>query len=241
MVDRSSPVSILRSASLCDQVSDVVLGLLRVGEFPPGTRITELSLAQRLKVSRTPIREALGRLVQRGLLEHRNSGGYFVRLHSAKELSNIITVRKLLEPPALRMAAEQFDNQRLQALDRAIKGQEQAAAAQNARKFAQAHEEFRETIFGAIDNAALRMSIAQFEPHMQFIRSVAKVQADECAAMLERQREIRDAIAQHKADLAELLWRHYLERTEQWLLQIIRSWESVGGDWPKKARRPRAG
>lgn len=76
------------------------------GDLPGGTRIAELALVERLGMSRTPIRAALMRLGQEGLLEALSSGGYAVRTFSEREVADAIELRGTLEGLAARLAAE---------------------------------------------------------------------------------------------------------------------------------------
>jgi GntR family transcriptional regulator of vanillate catabolism len=76
------------------------------GELAPGARIAELALVERLGVSRTPIRAALIRLEQEGLLEAMTAGGYKVRRFSESDIEDAIEVRGTLEGLAARLAAE---------------------------------------------------------------------------------------------------------------------------------------
>ncbi len=80
--------------------------LILAGELPAGARITELAIVERLGVSRTPIRAALVRLEQEGLLEALPGGGYAVRVLSESEVSDAIELRGTLEGLAARFAAE---------------------------------------------------------------------------------------------------------------------------------------
>lgn len=75
------------------------------GQLMPGEALTETALAERLRVSRTPIREALTRLEQDGLVK-RTSRGMVVRERSPQEILDIYDVRILLEADAARTAAE---------------------------------------------------------------------------------------------------------------------------------------
>ncbi len=82
--------------------------LLR-GEFPPGQRIFEVPLAERLRASRTPIRLALERLEQEGLLESAGAGGGFtVREFTLRDFWDAIEARGVLEGAAARLAAERL-------------------------------------------------------------------------------------------------------------------------------------
>lgn len=76
------------------------------GEFAPGERLGEVQLAERLAVSRTPVRYALATLEQEGLVEPAETGGYVVRSFTLREIADAIAVRGLLEGMAARLVAE---------------------------------------------------------------------------------------------------------------------------------------
>lgn len=80
--------------------------LILTGQLAAGARIAELALVDLLGVSRTPIRAALMRLEQEGLLEALPSGGYAVRTFSEREVADAIELRGTLEGLAARLAAE---------------------------------------------------------------------------------------------------------------------------------------
>jgi GntR family transcriptional regulator, vanillate catabolism transcriptional regulator len=76
------------------------------GELSAGERVPELMLVERTGVSRTPIRAALARLADEGLLEPSGSGGYVVRAFDEAEVYDAIDVRGMLEGAAARRAAQ---------------------------------------------------------------------------------------------------------------------------------------
>ena len=76
------------------------------GELSAGERVPELMLVERTGVSRTPIRAALLRLAEEGLLEPASSGGFVVRAFNEAEVYDAIDVRGTLEGVAARRAAE---------------------------------------------------------------------------------------------------------------------------------------
>ena len=80
--------------------------LILAGALPAGSRIAELAIVERLGVSRTPIRAALMRLEQEGLLQTLPGGGYAVRVFSEREVADAIELRGTLEGLAARLAAE---------------------------------------------------------------------------------------------------------------------------------------
>ena len=80
--------------------------LILAGELAAGSRIAELALVEKLGVSRTPIRSALMKLEQEGLLDALSNGGYAVRTFTERDVSDAIELRGTLEGLAARFAAE---------------------------------------------------------------------------------------------------------------------------------------
>lgn len=76
------------------------------GELQGGERLLEVSLAEMLKISRTPVREAMSRLAEEGLLERAKSGGFMVRAFGLDDVADAIELRGVLEGTAARLAAE---------------------------------------------------------------------------------------------------------------------------------------
>lgn len=94
------PTSVQTKAQL--QLREMILA----GELPAGARIAELAIVQRLGFSRTPIRAALVRLEQEGLLDALPNGGYAVKTFSECDVSDAIELRGTLEGLSARLAAE---------------------------------------------------------------------------------------------------------------------------------------
>ncbi len=86
------------------------------GEIPPGEKLTEAHLAERLGVSRTPIREALGRLESEGVVMRDGSGLVATRL-DAKAASEVLLIRELLEPYCAETSAPALTPAELARLD----------------------------------------------------------------------------------------------------------------------------
>lgn len=101
-----------RAASTSRQQPQSLKALLGVrdlvfnGQVRPGERLSEIALAERLDISRTPVRAALARLQQEGLLDLIPSGGYAVRSFTREEVIDAIELRGVLEGTAARLAAE---------------------------------------------------------------------------------------------------------------------------------------
>ncbi len=79
------------------------------GAYPPGAPLSESRLARMLRISRTPVREALSRLFQEGYVERVPARGYFVAQITMTLIQNVFQVRRLLEGAAAARAAEFAD------------------------------------------------------------------------------------------------------------------------------------
>jgi GntR family transcriptional regulator of vanillate catabolism len=109
---RPTKASSARSTDPRDGASQTLRAQLRLrelivgGGLPPGERIPELTLVERLGVSRTPVRAALQRLQEEGLLESLSGGGFAVREFDESDIHDAIELRGTLEGLAARLAAE---------------------------------------------------------------------------------------------------------------------------------------
>lgn len=105
-----------------EAATEAVRHLIVEGGLAPGERINEVHLALRLGVSRTPLREALGRLFSEGALVSAPGHGYTVRPLTIEEFEQLYAVRPMLDPEALRLAglpsAKRLD--RLRKLNKAL-------------------------------------------------------------------------------------------------------------------------
>lgn len=76
------------------------------GDYPGGTRLFEVPLAETLQISRTPVREVMSRLAEEGLLDRLANGGFVVRSFTYADAVDAIELRGVLEGTAARLAAE---------------------------------------------------------------------------------------------------------------------------------------
>lgn len=96
--------------TLSEQVFEIIRERIITGVLPREVPIRQDALANELGVSKIPLREALARLEQEGLLTSQANRGYFVRPMSAAEAEEIFELRLVLEPPAAARAAERADD-----------------------------------------------------------------------------------------------------------------------------------
>ena len=110
----------IQAASVVSLAYDRIRTLILSGDVAPGTRLGQVDLAERLGVSRTPVREALRRLTGEGLVDFEDQRGFRVAALALDDVVRRLEVRLLLEPGAARMAAERATDEDLAALEESI-------------------------------------------------------------------------------------------------------------------------
>jgi GntR family transcriptional regulator, rspAB operon transcriptional repressor len=131
------------------QIYDKVKQAILAGDIPAGSRIMEGRLAEQLKVSRTPVREALHILEMEGFLESFPRVGYRVRQITWEEALEIYELRAVLEPLAARKAIESDDQGYIDLLEQAIAESETAGKQERLDAFFQYDAAFDEVIVRA--------------------------------------------------------------------------------------------
>jgi GntR family transcriptional regulator of vanillate catabolism len=95
-----------RNLSQLDRALFGLRSLVMNGEFSGGQRLSEVAVAKQLGTSRTPLRQAMDRLIAEGLLERIETGGCRVATFTREDISDAIEIRGVIEGTAARMAAE---------------------------------------------------------------------------------------------------------------------------------------
>lgn len=138
---------------------DVVFNTLRdailKGELEPGERLMEIQLAERLGVSRTPIREAIRKLELEGLVLMIPRKGAEVAKISEKSLRDVLEVRRSLEELAAELACQRMDAEALKDLEDAQKAFIQAVESGETMTMAEADEHFHDVIYMGTGNTRL--------------------------------------------------------------------------------------
>jgi DNA-binding GntR family transcriptional regulator len=177
-----------RAPSLADQIYRQLKELLRTGAFAPAERLVDATLAQRLAVSRTPVREAMNRLAADGFLETR-AGGFQVVTPTDADMAEIFEMRRLLEPPAAVQAARLGGAPMRIALHDALSRARTAAQAADVTAFAAANSTFREAWASQVPNRRLRETILRFNDQAGLVRRRTLVMPEaraEALALLEK-------------------------------------------------------
>lgn len=138
---------------------DVVFNTLRQailrGELQPGERLLEIHLANKLGVSRTPIREAIRKLELEGLVMMIPRKGAVVAEITEKSLRDVLEVRRALEELAVKLACDKIQDEEIEELKAAAKEFEKALGTGDVTVYAEADVKFHDIIYRTTDNQRL--------------------------------------------------------------------------------------
>lgn len=138
---------------------DVVFNTLRqeilTGKLKPGERLMEIHLANKLGVSRTPIREAIRKLELEGLVIMIPRRGAEVAQITLKSLEDVMEVRRALDVLAIELACDRMTDEALEELHKACENFNLAVETKDTRKIAEADVEFHDLIVHSTDNNRL--------------------------------------------------------------------------------------
>lgn len=168
-----SKLNTLEHATLNQRTYLELRSFILSGAVAMGERLDEVTLSNRLGVSRTPVREAIGRLVQEGLIEYRPFQGNFVRLITLNEVKELFLVRRPLEGLAARLAAEQMTPERLEAITTILDDIDDALVEGDMEQYAHADREFHRAIAEGSGNAVLLTLLEQLSARIQLARVLA--------------------------------------------------------------------
>lgn len=152
---------VLRRVTSATQIFDALRNEIVALKLPPGTALVDRTLVERFGVSRTPVREALIRLAEIGLVDVRPQSGTFVSRVPVNAIPEAVLVRKALEGVTVEKAAERGAPARMGRIDAAIGRQKAAAAAADNDGFHEADEGFHAAIADLAGHPGIWALLAQ--------------------------------------------------------------------------------
>ncbi len=199
---------------------DVVFHTLRQailrGTLKPGERLMEIQLANKLGVSRTPIREAIRKLELEGLVLMIPRRGAEVAEITEKSLRDVLEVREALEVLAVQLACEKMNSEGLEELKVAAAEFEQVIECGDITTIAEADVKFHDIIYSATDNDRLIQLLNNLREQMYRYRVEHLKNEDARPKILaEHQWLIQDIMNKDKVAAAEHICGHIENQVEE--------------------------
>ena len=197
---------------------DVVFNTLRQAilkrELEPGERLMEIQLAERLGVSRTPIREAIRKLELEGLVLMIPRKGAEVAKISARSLRDVLEVRRALEELAIELACQRMTEEDLGELQKAQDEFKKAIADGDAMRIAETDEHYHDVIYSGTQNAKLIQMLNNLREQMYRYRLEYIKDADKRKILILEHERVLKAIRDRKVAEAKEAMREHIDNQE---------------------------
>ena len=197
---------------------DVVFNTLRQGilkgELEPGERLMEIQLAERLGVSRTPIREAIRKLELEGLVLMIPRKGAEVAKISARSLRDVLEVRRALEELAIELACQRMSEEEVGNLQKAQEDFKNAIAEGDAMKIAETDEHYHDVIYEGTQNAKLIQMLNNLREQMYRYRLEYIKDEDKRKILVLEHEKILKTVRERKVAEAKEAVREHIDNQE---------------------------
>ena len=217
--EANATISMLQNHSLTGAVQQEIERLINMGELGPGDKLTEAALAERLGVSRGPVREAFRVLEEAGLVQLEKNRGVYVRQVPLGEALEIFDLRAMIEAHVGATLANNATEQQLKHLKKLVLQMEQAVKVVDETTYYRLNIEFHEAMVSYTGNKKLISMYRKLTQELSLFRRRNFSDHALLVTSVDEHRDILDAIGSRNADkAAQALKQHVLmsrERTIQ--------------------------
>ncbi len=188
------------------------------GKITPGTRMMEVELAESMGVSRTPIREAIKKLEQEGLVIIEPRKGAYASQISVKDMVDILEVRQDMEGLAAHMAAYRMTPKQMKELETISSGYNKAVEEGNMADMIKYDTDFHNLIVESCNNNILTMMINQLQELLLRFRYVYYDNIKRAEKMPSEHSMIMEAIKDGRSDAARASAEMHIERIKDMVM-----------------------
>lgn len=215
--------------STVEIVSDQLRSAILYGSLPPGSQLGEADLAARLGVSRGPLREAMQRLVQEGLLRSEPHRGLFVITLDEDDVEDVYMARLAIERAACTLIMQRNRGEALVRLTEALQALVAAARKRDRVAMSDADQAFHEVLVSASGSPRLERMAQTLLVEARMCLTALQEKYPEPADLVEEHRKLVDAIADgDEIRLLRLIEEHMID-------SVARLHTSGAGEHPAPA------
>jgi DNA-binding GntR family transcriptional regulator len=211
----------LRKRTLREQICEEVVRLILSGDLPSGGWLDEKRVIDRLRVSRTPFREAIGILAKGGLVEIKPYRGFYVRSFSRSETADLYELFKRLECFAVELAIPQMSDHDIRRFENILIEAGVALQCGDAKAFAMRDREFYENIAEQSGNSALIEALARIALQIQLCGMIASVTPEFAERAAHGCDDIIQAFKARDTPRASFLVRGRISHTQEAILARV--------------------
>ena len=206
--------------SLEERVFSCLEEEILTGKLTRGTSLGEIALSKRLGVSRTPVRAALARLSEDGLIESVANKGSVVVGITKEDLIDIYRIRMRLEGLASREAATRISPEEKKRLSDSVELSEFYIRKRDTEHLKELDTEFHSIIYKASGNRLLYKTLSELHGNITAYRRLSLSAGDRLERSVKEHRDILDAILAGNGELADRLTSRHIEAALENLLKV---------------------
>lgn len=207
---------------LRDEVFQTLRQAILTGELKPGERLMEIHLADKLGVSRTPVREAIRRLELEGLVTMTPRRGAQVAQITEKSMSDVLEVRRALDALCVELACDRIDAAGLASLSKACDVFEDSVREGDSKKIAQADVALHDIIVHAADNQRLIQLVNNLSEQMYRYRFEYIKDKSQHETLVKEHRIIYQSIARKDKETAAAAAKTHIDNQKKAIIRRIR-------------------
>lgn len=193
------------------------------GHFIPGERLAEEHLAAELGVSRTPVREALHKLEQEGLIEPLESRGFRVPQDSPEEIEDLFDIRTVLEGYTLKIICERITDEQIAMLEKIIEKADDALRRKRIDEVFQWNTQFHDTLHSLVaDKRRFHSLIVNMRKYVLRYRKDTLRNLGAAKRAGDGHRQILLALTLKDPELCERVMRVHIRQSKEDALQTNR-------------------
>lgn len=235
---RPLPASVPRG-SLVDTAYATLKRRIIVCEIEPGLRITEAQLVEEMGIGKTPVREALARLAQEGLVRSIPHHGYEVSSITLRDVQELFGLRLIVEPAAVQLAAGHVDAVHLRRLDELCQAGYDLGDRDSAARFLRANHEFHATVAQASGNQRLVDVVVRVLDESERLFHLGLMLRNRTDEMAHEHRSLVDALVAGDGEAARRIAVEQIVAAERMVVNALLSSpavQSVRVELPKVAK-----
>ena len=211
----------INKVSLPDRIAERLRNLIINGSLPPGTRLREVELSNRLDVSRGALREALRTLQEEGLVEARHNHGRYISQISAKDLDEIYSLRVILESFAARVFTERAKDEEINLLQGMVNETIQAAHDGDYKQANDYDLRWHKKIWEFSRHQRLYQFLSSMQSQIRVFLTINSHLYENVVDGVVFHKDIMDAITARDGDLAAKLMKEHIEEAVETMQKFI--------------------
>jgi DNA-binding GntR family transcriptional regulator len=207
---------------LRERVYSGIKNSIVTGELEPGTRLIEEDVAEAMRASRTPVREAFQKLEEEGLIYRRPRGGYAVKGVTEEEVDEVFGLRNVLEGYAGFLAASRITQEELKSLKEIVSQEEACLKNMDAEEFIELDAAFHDVLHRAAKNARLYALLHGLRDYMYRYRVIILRYHPNPGVAVEDHKKMVQCMKARNARQVETLIRRHMNRGKNLIKRKLR-------------------